>query len=299
MNPPLFHYPRIIAKGFISTMAESVARVLGFSSPSLARSYYFWQRVQSIRHPSWVEPLRWEKTIRIPLGMKMRVPFAEVHGMSLILGYGYEPELTSRIQAYLRPGDVFVDVGANMGYFTLLGSKLVGDVGKVLSFEPCISTSVRLTQNLQLNSITNVSIYSAALSDREGTSFLSIPPFFNNGVSTVRDVANDNKCLPVQLRCFDGISEAQSSKDRIRLFKIDTEGHELRVLQGMQNTLKSAKSVAIACELTPTLTSVPAIVTFLDNLGFRGEYFWCGKWHPIAADAKFPAQCNAWFVKNA
>ncbi len=228
----------------------------------------------------------------------MRVPFGEQQGMHLALGLPYEGELVDRLTECLKPGDVFVDVGANMGYFSMLGSKLVGAAGRVLAFEPCVSNFAWLASNIQLNRVTNVLPFSAALSDHNGTAYISVPPFFNNGVSSVREKVNGEPTLPVCLQRFDDLPDSVVERGKIRLIKIDTEGHELNVLQGMQSTLKLAQPMAVACELTPAWTSVPAIVGLLQDSGFRGQYFCQDSWRPIVANTVFPAQCNAWFVKD-
>jgi FkbM family methyltransferase len=233
------------------------------------------------------------------LDLVMRVPFKEQQGMKLALGYPYESELTNRFLDHLKPGDLFVDVGANMGYFSLLASKLVGSEGRVLAFEPCLDNFVWLACNLQLNRADNVLTFSSALSDGSGMSFISIPPFFNNGVASLRDAANGHAKTPVQLQRFDDLSDAIAPREKIRLIKIDTEGHELNVLEGMRKTLQLDQPLAVACELTPEWTSVGSIVDLLSESGFQGEYYHQGAWRPIAENTRFPAQCNAWFVKNA
>src|SRR6266699_2559349 len=79
-------------------------------------------------------------------------------------------EATERefLNRFLRPGDTFVDVGANIGLFTLIAARLVGPQGRVLSFEPTPETFARLTKNVQTNRLENVSCQQLALSDRAG-----------------------------------------------------------------------------------------------------------------------------------
>jgi len=78
-----------------------------------------------------------------------------------------EPELEA-LQRFLGPGDVLVDVGANIGLFSLKGAHLVGEAGLVLAVEPGETSFTRLSANLALNTLPQVQMVRAALSDHEG-----------------------------------------------------------------------------------------------------------------------------------
>ena len=228
----------------------------------------------------------------------MRVPIGEQQGMRLSLGFGYEQELTERMIAALKPGDVFVDVGANMGYFSLLASERVGADGLVMAFEPCPGNFAWLARNLQSSRTKNVLASFTALSEQSGIGHISIPPYYNNGVAALQTELNGHPVMPVITQRFDDLPDALVRRAAIRLVKIDTEGHELSVLRGMEQTLRRAQPLAVACELTPAWTCVRSIVDLLEDCGFSGEYFSDGQWNPITARTEFPAQCNGWFAKN-
>jgi FkbM family methyltransferase len=84
----------------------------------------------------------------------------------MILHFGtWEPNITHVISGILQEGDVFVDVGANIGYHSLLGSKLVGSTGSVVAIEPVPDTFAMLLDNLRLNSCSNVRAVNVAVSD--------------------------------------------------------------------------------------------------------------------------------------
>src|SRR4030095_11405574 len=85
-------------------------------------------------------------------------------------------ELTERefLKRLLRPGDVFVDIGANIGLFTILAGRYVGAEGAVYAFEPCAKTYERLLANVELNRLTNVSCYQAALSNHTGCENMAV-----------------------------------------------------------------------------------------------------------------------------
>ena len=75
----------------------------------------------------------------------------------------------------ITPGCVFADVGANFGYYTLLGARLVGSGGKVLAFEPQPAVAELLRESLSINSMANVEVIEAALSNQPGRATLHVP----------------------------------------------------------------------------------------------------------------------------
>lgn len=218
--------------------------------------------------------------------------------MSLVVERTYEPELTQRISEHLHPGDVFVDVGANMGYFTLLASKLVGEDGLVVACEPCPSNLYWLSYNVDLNGLTNVLVLSTALADQSALKRLTVPPLFNNGVSTLRERQNGSPTTPALVQRFDDLPTNLQENERVTLVKIDTEGLELEVLRGMQQLLTSGSSrLAIACELSPQWYDLSTLVSLFSQAGFEGEYYCDGRWQRLH-DGSLPSiQCNAWFQR--
>ncbi len=89
-------------------------------------------------------------------GSRMRVDTTDVAGRMLATSGVWEPHVTAVVRSVLRPGDVVVDVGANIGYFTLLAARLVGSSGRVHALEPSVGTYERLVANLELNDAANV-----------------------------------------------------------------------------------------------------------------------------------------------
>ena len=83
--------------------------------------------------------------------------------------YGtFEISETRLVQAFLRPGMTFLDVGAHIGYYTLIASRLVGDAGRVHSFEPGAATRAHLEANVARNGLGNVEIHAEALAEQTG-----------------------------------------------------------------------------------------------------------------------------------
>jgi FkbM family methyltransferase len=154
----------------------------------------------------------------------------------------YDIEIRRIIEKNLRPGDVFVDVGANVGYFSAVGAARVGTSGQVHCFEPVPWLFRYLEQFRSLNPNHSISVNQAALGDKEdktiiyqsentgGHSLLS-GYFLSGQPQTTHEIA---------VHRLDTYLE-QKSIDRVALIKIDTEGYEFPVLLGLTGFLKKAK----------------------------------------------------------
>ena len=151
-----------------------------------------------------------------------------------------EPEVQDTVVGLLRPGDTFVDVGASVGFFTLLAARVVGPGGTVLAFEPSTAQADSLRTNVALNDLTNVDVAETALSDRAGLAFLDAP-----GTATAKLVAAagpgaaavETTTLDAYLRERPHVAPA--------VVKVDVEGHEEAVLAGMRETLRTVRPALI------------------------------------------------------
>jgi FkbM family methyltransferase len=150
----------------------------------------------------------------------------------------------------LRPGDVFVDCGANVGYFTLLAARRVRPSGRVLSFEPSPGTRERCAKNVRLNGYTNVDLYPYAVSDVESESVL-FQPERGCDLASLRphdersETGQEHVVTTVRL---DRIVPADLAA-RIRLIKIDVEGADLLALRGLEGILRQPRGPAVICEI--------------------------------------------------
>jgi FkbM family methyltransferase len=130
----------------------------------------------------------------------------------------WEQPVVEAFVAALRPGDVVYDVGAWIGPYTLLASKLVGEHGRVISFEPDPVARAQLEHNVTLNRAANVQIFAIALSDRNGTARLS-----GGGSEAVVGATGNAEVETMTLPDFiakEGVPD---------LIKVDIEGGELRL----------------------------------------------------------------------
>jgi len=158
----------------------------------------------------------------------------------------FEPHETKLIRFYLRPGMTFVDVGANVGYFTALATKLVGRSGRVIAFEPSPYAFERLQQMVELNRLENVRPIQAGLSNQADRLKLYLGRGSRNHTPTM--VPHENAtAIEVPVETLDSIME-NMGVDRIDFMKIDVEGHEPRVLEGARRLLREKRIRAILCE---------------------------------------------------
>jgi FkbM family methyltransferase len=170
----------------------------------------------------------------------------------------YEPGATGALLRLLEPGGVFVDVGANAGYFTVLAALRVGARGRVFAFEPNPDVRTQLQHHVDINGIADrVTTSDVALSDRnedEAQFFVSCWPE-NSGISSLTPSAETmsrgglrtDMTIPVRVRTFDAWSESVTIS-RIDLMKIDVEGAEAQVLSGMDRMFDSNPPRRIMCE---------------------------------------------------
>jgi FkbM family methyltransferase len=182
----------------------------------------------------------------------------------------YEPGATGLVLGALGAGDIFVDVGANSGYFTVLAALRVGDGGRVFAFEPNPATRRQLEHHVAINGVAGrVSISDVALAGAdqdEGRLFVSRWRD-NDGIASLtpapetvaRGGLHPDHAIAVRVRTFDTWMRS-AALPRIDLMKIDVEGAEAQVLAGMADTLSRVPPRRIICE-TPVASEAVATLT--------------------------------------
>lgn len=151
--------------------------------------------------------------------------FLYVHGV-------WEPHLTNWLRERLAPGDVFVDVGANIGYCTLLASGLVGEAGRVVSIEASPRIFGQLSGNLAANRVRNVRALHVAVSDAPGTIRIFRAGEDNLGATSIYRAENAVDEGEVAVAPLSGLL-APDEIARARVIKIDVEGAEIAVIDGL------------------------------------------------------------------
>ena len=155
------------------TAAKRFAARLGFpATRMLVRWLPFPNVVNTLLTDVFTPYLSWrpfETMTTTRDGLRMRVRFPDKIQKHIYLFGVWEPSITRFVNNRLRPGDLFVDIGANVGYYALLAAKRVGPSGAVVAIEASPSIACRLRENIALNGFTNIEVVEAAVSERRKT----------------------------------------------------------------------------------------------------------------------------------
>lgn len=144
------------------------------------------------------------------------------------------------IRKHLALGYTFIDIGANIGYYSLLANQIVGKNGRVIAFEPNPVTIERIKKNIALNNASNVELVEVALSNKVGKVQLFCPVDETHGFTSMKNHGWENaNCYDVSTQPLDEIIPKDVT--RIDLIKIDVEGAELLVFQGASKTIREFK----------------------------------------------------------
>lgn len=158
----------------------------------------------------------------------------------------YEPELQRAIEDWVRPGTVAYDIGANIGYVSLLLARRVGGHGKVFAFEPLPTNQERLKKNLSLNSNFQIAVISKAIADK--SSKVSFLVHDSGGMGKVAGSLGKDRGYEQSIT-VDAISiddfVYKDKKPAPDLIKLDIEGGEVLALQGMQKLLKEKRPLLL------------------------------------------------------
>ena len=158
----------------------------------------------------------------------------------------FEVGETRAVTEYLKPGMNIVDVGANIGYYTALGSVCAGPSGRVIAFEPSPYAYERLRHLVARNRLTNVTTIQMALSDRKGKANLNLPKNAAIHAPTLLPLA-DSDSVSIEVTTLDEVA-CDLKLDHIDFLKIDVEGLEPRVLRGARGLLAAGRVKSVLCE---------------------------------------------------
>lgn len=196
----------------------------------------------------------------------MRKTF-QAYGMSLV----HEEETTALFRRVVKQGDVVLDLGANIGYYTIIAARSVGSSGKVFSFEPEPTNFKYLSKNIEVNGFLNATPFRKAVSDRLGTSQLFVCDY-DSGHHTInqydgigaysRGRHSRVHSIPIDVVSVDEF--LRDKTDRVNVIKMDVEGAEALALKGMRETLQKNHDVKVFVEFFPLLVK---------NMGSSPEEF--------------------------
>lgn len=163
----------------------------------------------------------------------------------------WEPSLSAFLRSELRPGDVFLDIGANVGYFTLLAARAVSNAGRVFAVEALPATAEKLQRNINANGLANAAVLANIASDEEGEVEMYRAPATNVGKSGTTRVPDGVSVGRVpMIVASDAVPRALWP--RVRAIKVDVEGHELRVIRGLQPLMDQMRpGASVVVEVAP------------------------------------------------
>lgn len=218
-----------------------------------------------------------------------------------------EPIVVEYIIETLKRGDVFFDLGSNWGFYTALGSILVGDLGTVISVEANPKPYFRLNQLLRSARITNTLTFNYAISDRSGDIVrLSKPWYRTDTGGYVNENEDGNHCEGIATKTLDQLW-TQLGKPRVRLVKIDTEGFEPKILRGGAAFMREGVTDTAVIEVSDwTLArsgiAYTEIYEFMNDCGFS-DYDVAEESASVTSGqhvqgTNYPVNCNVIFSKH-
>ena len=189
----------------------------------------------------FVQRRPWTIESGVGAGLKLTYP----QNLEFISGTSELP-VQRALAGRVRPGDVVYDIGANVGFFTIIAAKLVGATGAVCAFEPVAENATTIRQNARLNQLDHVQLFEVAVGKDSGTAELLLTDW--DGGSTLSS-SSVKPTEPVSRRTVPVVAldafMASGNLPPPDFIKIDVEGVELEVLQGMSATLARGKAALL------------------------------------------------------
>lgn len=260
--------------------------ILHITSPVIRLAYKKINKINDLeKKQKWYYRLRLLRQVLHPPGnshfahvnldsnLPLIVNLCEKVGGDLYYGIEFEPIEFAFVWSSVSPSDVFFDVGANIGIYSLAASRLVGSSGNVHAFEPIEQTFKILEKNLALNKTQNVIANCMAVGEAVGNVeiFVNEESVLTSIGQTKRGKVIDRKTVPVLT--LDKYAEEKNISE-IDFLKIDVEGYEGQVLRGSEKLITRSKDLLILCELSernysPLDLSVNDVLEWIQEKGFE------------------------------
>jgi FkbM family methyltransferase len=201
-------------------------------------------------------------------GHKMWLDDKDSLGLSSNNGI-FEPQEIELVKQQVSLGDTVLDIGANIGYYTLIFAKLVGEHGKVFAFEPDPTNFALLKKNVEINGYSNVILVPKAVSNENKKAKLYLCEQ-NKGMHRVYNSVFCNDSIDIEFLRLDDYFQ----DDKINFIKIDIEGAEYAAIQGMRNLLNRNREAKLLTEFSPAASLENGIdstdyLKILVDLGFN------------------------------
>lgn len=207
----------------------------------------------------------------------------------------YEPELIKVLKTLLKEGDNIMDIGANIGYISLVAAQLIKGNGHVFSFEPSPEMYDKLKTNILENHTSNITAFPFAISNHIGDAQFFINNTGNSGMSSFRQ---DNSVSPIKVNAIT-IDSILQKLPKIRLLKIDIEGAEFKAISGMKSFIQRDRPTIII-EFTDQFlqqmdSSSSDLFQLLENHGY---HLWRINEKLIPLNSAPEYQCNVICIHN-
>lgn len=206
----------------------------------------------------------------IPTNMVVAVMSGPIKGAKWIKGSGvngywlgiYEKKKIKAFSESIKEGDVVFDIGAHVGYYTLVASKIVGSRGRVFAFEPFSRNVDYLKRHIELNDCKNIEVWAVAVSQNEDKSYLK-----KGGDSFTSQITNEKTDFEIEIVAVDKLIDSNKIQPPT-IIKIDVEGDELLVLHGMEKTLRQFHPTVFCALDNPSPAIREKTVKFLKDLEY-------------------------------
>ena len=245
--------------------------------------FYFYQKGKNLLGGRGLTKYSFVRKVKNYSSSNLQTDYAEVFGNKLILSkkglaltishYGTYEELEAKImEEKIKVGSIVVDVGANIGLHTLNMARIVGNTGRVFAFEPDPSNFEILGENVKINNYQNIILEEKAVGDKHGrvTLYQSDNPGNHRLFPQTKQTKGE---VEVELTSLDKYFIDSNLAEKINFIKIDVEGLEFSVLNGMKNILKNNKKIKILFEFMPDIMEVGfapiGVLNLLTSIGFK------------------------------
>ena len=247
-----------------------IMNFLGISRISFFQEFLFEPVSRMIRRAAYTPATRGISEVH---GLKMDLGGAPTFLINDFISGDYERDTVELIRKHIDTGMTFVDVGAHIGYFTLLGAHLVGPSGKVYAFEPAPDNIAALKRNLEINNFINTMLVPKAVSDTRGIDSLRVSKKISVYHSLVETPYTSGDSVTVDIVTLDDFFEKEKWPE-ISLIKMDIEGGEPRALNGMRKLAARLPTLKLIIEYNPFCLRKTGItrqefVNQLASLGFN------------------------------
>jgi len=186
------------------------------------------------------------ETVKAYRNLKMELdPREYIQAMIYLFG-NFEPATIKYLENTIKKDDIVIDIGANVGYHTLIFSYLAGYNGKVYAFEPEPINYKTLKKNIEINNLNNIEAVNKAVSDKKAELDFYVSNSFNKGTHSLVYNPVQHSKVPIKIECLP-LSEfiEHNNINRIDFIKIDVEGAEYEVIKGMENAIKRFKPILL------------------------------------------------------